>query len=89
MNKKQTSIYEQWLKSNNLNLYDCYKKPSEFKLDVEWRIIQACRKMNGERFRILSYNTYTFTCAFSIEKDGKRYLIWHGPYNYECFAIPA
>lgn len=89
MNNKQTGIYKQWLKSNKLNLYDCYKNPSEAKLDAECRSIQACRKLHGERFRILRYNTYTFTCAFSIERDGKRYLIWHSPYHYECFEIPV
>ena len=89
MNKKQTGIYERWIKSQNLNLYDCYKQPSAAKLDAEWRIIQSCRKMNGKIFRILSYNTFTFTCAFSIEKDGKKYLIWHSPYNYDCFEIPT
>lgn len=89
MNKKQTGIYEQWLKSNNLNLYDCYKKPSEAKLDAEWRIIYACRQMHGKRFRILNYNTFTFTCAYSVEKDGKTLLIWHSPYHTDVFEIPA
>lgn len=89
MNKKQTGIYHQWLKSNNLNLYDCYKKPSESKLDAEWRIIYACRQMHGKRFRILSYNSYSFTCAYSVEKDGKNLLIWHSPYHSEVFEIPT
>lgn len=89
MNKKQTRIYERWLASNNLNLYDCYKKPSESKLDAEWRIIHACRQMHGKRFRILSYNTHTFTCAYAVEKDDKTMLIWHSPYNTEVFEIPS
>ena len=89
MNKKQTGIYERWLASNNLNLYDCYKKPSESKLDAEWRIIHACRQMHGKRFRILSYNTFTFTCAYAVEKDDKTMLIWHSPYNTEVFEIPS
>ncbi len=89
MNKKQTGIYESWLSSNNLNLYDCYKKPSAYKLDAESRIIHACLQMHGKRFRILSYNSYTFTCAYSIERDGKSMLIWHSPYHSECFEIPT
>ena len=89
MNKKQQGIYERWLKSNNLNLYDCYKKPSDTKLDAEFNIIQSCRQMHGKRFRILSYNTYSFTCAYCVEKDGKTMLIWHSPYHAEVFEIPA
>ena len=87
MNKKQTRIYERWLASNNLNLYDCYKKPSESKLDEEQRIIHACRQMHGKRFRILSYNRFTFTCAYAVEKDDKTFLIWHSPYNTEVFEV--
>lgn len=87
MNKKQARIYEQWLRSNNLNLYDCYKKPSESKLDAERSIIYSCRQMHGKRFRILSFNTYSFTCAYSVEKDGKTLLIWHSPYHTEVFEI--
>lgn len=89
MNKKQTRIYEQWLKSNNLNLYDCYKKPSEAKLDAERRIIYSCRQTHGKRFRILSYNTHSFTCAYAVEKDGKTLLVWHSPYHVEVFKIPV
>lgn len=89
MNKKQERIYNQWLKSNNLNLYDCYKKPSQAKLDEERRIMYSCRKMKGKRLRILSYNTYCFTCAYAIEKDGKIKLIWHSPYHTEIFEIPS
>lgn len=89
MNKRQTGIYEQWLKSNNLNLYGCYKKPLEAKLDAELRIIHACRQMHGKRFRILSYNTFSFTCAYAVEKDDKTMLIWHSPYNTEVFEIPS
>ena len=89
MNKKQERIYELWLKSNNLNLHDCYKKPSQAKLDEEWRIMYACCKMKGKRFRILSYNKYTFTCAYAVEKEGKIKLYYHGPYETVIFEIPT
>lgn len=89
MNKKQEGIYYRWLESNNLNLYDCYKKPSESKLDAERGIISACRHLGGKRFRILSYNTYSFTCAYCAEKDGKTFLVWHSPYHTEVFEIPV
>lgn len=88
MNKKQQRIYGQYLKSNNCNLYDCYKRPSDEKLDAEFAIIHSCRQLHGKRFRILSYNSYTFTCAFTVEKDGEYYLIWHSPYKRDCFKIP-
>lgn len=88
MNKKQQGIYERYLKSSNCNLYDCYKRPSEEKLDAEHVIIRTCLQLNGKRFRILSYNTYSFTCAFTVEKDGGYYLIYHTPYKKECFKIP-
>lgn len=89
MNKKQEGIYYRWLESNNLNLYDCYKNPSESKLEAEWRIICACRHSKGKRFRILSYNTYSFTCAYCVDKDGKTYLVWHSPYHCDVFEIPT
>lgn len=88
MNKKQQGIYEQYLKSNNCNLYDCYKCPSEAKLHAESTLRYCCRQLNGKRFRILSYNTYSFTCAFTFEKDGDHYLMWFCPYRTDCFKIP-
>lgn len=89
MNKKQTGIYNQWLRSNNLNLYDCYKRPSEYKLNAEYSIVQSCLKLHGKRFRILAYNTYSFTCAFQYENEGKTFLVYHTPYHTEAFEIPA
>lgn len=89
MNKKQTGIYKQWLRSQKSNLYDCYKRPSEYKLNAEHSIVQSCLKLHGERFRILSHNTYTFTCAFSYENNGKTFLVYHTPYHTDAFEIPA
>lgn len=66
MNKRQTGIYERWLASNNLNLYDCYKKPSEFKLDAELRIIHACRQMHGKKvqnFKLQHLHFYLCLCC--------------------------
>ena len=89
MNKKQTGIFEQWLKSQNARLTDCYKRPSHEKLEAEHSIIRQCRSLEGKRFRILSYNTFTFTCAFAAEKDGKTMLVWHSPYKTDAFFIPV
>lgn len=89
MNKKQTGIYEQWLRSQNLNLYDCYKRPSEHKLNAEHSIFQSCLKLGEKRFRTLAYNSYSFTCAFSYENEGKTFLVYHTPYHTEAFEIPA
>ena len=88
MNKKQIGIYEQWLRSQNHNLYECYKRPSKNKLNAEHSIVQSCLKLHGKRFRILAYNSYTFTCAFSYENDGKTFLVYRTPYHTEAFEIP-
>lgn len=88
MNKKQEGIYEAWRKSDKFSLNDCYKHPSDAKLDAEFAIKRACISMRGKRFRILSYNTYSFTCAFAIQKEEKTLLIWRSPYNTEVFQIP-
>ena len=88
MNKKQTAIYERWLKSDKINLYDCYKHPADDKLNVESIIARQCIALHGKRYRILAYNSYCFTAAFSYENVGKTFLVYHAPYHTEVFEIP-
>lgn len=54
--------------SNAYTLRECYGSHSYEKERAENDCREMMRKENGEGFRILSYNTFSFTCGWIIEE---------------------
>lgn len=50
-----------------VNLYGVYSRPSEHKLRAEIECINRMHHENGYDYRIISYNTFAFTCGWLIE----------------------
>lgn len=65
--KQASSFINSFFASNHESLSDCYKSCSTAKTRAEY----GCRKMmtneNGYLFRILSFNTFGFTCGWLTE----------------------
>lgn len=64
--KARERFVQAYAGSNNLSLYAVYSKPSQHKLTAENECITQMRDENGWNFRILSYNTFAFTCGWLI-----------------------
>lgn len=53
--------------SDIYNLFGVYSNPSDYKLIAENDCRERMRRENGRDFRIISYNTFVFTCGWLIE----------------------
>lgn len=51
------------------NLYGVYSRPSEHKLRAENDCVVRMVSENGYDFRIISYNTFAFTCGWLVENS--------------------
>lgn len=49
------------------SLFDCYDKPSQAKVEAENECMNKMYAEHGYDFRILSYNTFAFTCGWVME----------------------
>ena len=87
--KKQA---ENALKSFDFSRYDtifkAYKSPSREKIRAFNYCLNTCRQYNGFNLRILSKNTFMFTCGFFFyNADGEKQFYYITP-SYDVF-IPA
>lgn len=46
-----------------------YKKPSSCKIQADNECQRQCQAENGERYRIISGNSFSFTAAWRTSKD--------------------
>ena len=64
MTQRERYMVENYFKSNKTELSQCYRKCSPNKR----RAYQHCRHLmdedNGFRFRIISHDSFNFTCAY-------------------------
>lgn len=58
-------------------LHECYKKPSKAKEIADMFVRECCENNGGYDFRIISYNTFTFTVGYKMVKDDSEYLVIH------------
>ena len=65
MKKNLTRQYEAYLNSSNRTLRDAYTSYSMAKAKAYEICLRKCVDMKGEDFRIISANTYTFTCGWT------------------------
>lgn len=59
------SAYQQFLSSQKTQLSDCYANPTKAKREAFDRCIRLCYLHNYDRYRILGYNTNTFSFGFT------------------------
>ena len=52
-----------------------YAKPSDTKVSIEQGIKRQMLDRNGKRYRVLSDNTFHFTCAYAYPKEDKWILV--------------
>ena len=67
MNKRDLEFLKAYRNSYNYNIYDCYAKPSENKVIAYEETRNYMESIGGNGYRILSYNTFSFTCGFIVK----------------------
>lgn len=61
-------------------LSECYANCSGAKTAAFIMYREWCKKENGKRFRIISHNTMTFTCAWTLPDGSVRVETVHNTY---------
>lgn len=71
------------------SIEQCYIKPSYRKQRAEAHCFECCKLVNGYGFKILSHNTWTFTCAYKYvnNRTGYEHMIVHTGYNIYDFPL--
>ena len=67
MNKRDLRFLKEYRDSNNYSIYDCYAKPSENKVIAYEETRNYMESIGGHGYRILSYNTFSFTCGYIVK----------------------
>ena len=65
MKKNLESQYNHYLQTAATQLSDVYGRWSQAKQNGYDYCVRDMNRLNGERFRILSANTFQFTCGFT------------------------
>ena len=65
--KKAQGLIERFYNSEIDTLEDCYETCSAAKRRAFYWCTKRCGDMDGWRFRIMSYNSQTFTCGWLYE----------------------
>ena len=85
---KGIGFLQSYERSNFKSLRDCYESPSKAKIDAEFYCYNKMVSQVGFGFKILSYNTFSFTCGWLTEsEDGVQTLHVETPNNSYIIAL--
>ena len=65
--KKAQDLIERFYNSDICTLEECYGAFSSAKRKAFYECTNKCAEMDGWRFRIISFNTMSFTCGWLYE----------------------
>lgn len=85
--KKEKAILQRYYNSNIYNLDYAYQNASVYKYRAERSILEEMREKNGLGYRILGYNTSTFSCGYTYEENGQKHFVYHTANNKLDFVI--
>lgn len=77
MTKEQERIYNIYKASKYYNLSDVYARPSTSKIQAYDKCLMEMCEMDGYEMRILTFNTFQFTCAYRYDESRNGLLITH------------
>lgn len=78
--QEKRDLVRRYNRQPNDGIYDVYTKPSHNKINAYERIYHEMMECGGYGLKIMSFNTFMFTCAYVTQaNDGSLYLIYHTP----------
>ena len=66
---KGIGFLQSYQRSKFYHIGECYGHPSTAKIDAEFQCYNKMNKQAGFGFRIMSYNTFSFTCGWLTESE--------------------
>lgn len=87
MTKANESRYNSLMRAYATRLDEVYGRYSSAKVRAYNYCINKCAEQNGEHFRIISANTFQFTCGWTFEKDGQQFCHIETASNTYEFAV--
>ena len=72
MNKRDTRNFDRFIQvhltTGPCTLYDCYKKPSEYKEFAYHQCFEQCQKYEGKGFTVVGSSRFYFTVGFIVKQ---------------------
>lgn len=87
MTKKELGMYENWLNAKHTSVYEAYDRPSHSKVCAEQRIIDEMNANDGWGYRVTSYNTFNFACAYVYWLGDVQHMVYHTHANRYDFEV--
>lgn len=87
MNQRMKRFWWEYCNSSNTKLEQVYGKCSKAKKDAYMECKRAMIALNGEDFRILSHNSFSFTVGFKYphpETGVLMFKVYTSSNHYEC-----
>lgn len=78
----ERDLVKRYYISENYSLADCYVRASKEKRNIEKDIKRLMVLEKGWGYRIISYNSFQFSCAYITGKDGIEILNVFTPTNW-------
>ena len=66
----ERDVVKRYYKSDNYSIADCYVCASKAKRNIEKDIKRLMKLEKGWSYRIISYNSQLFSCAYITEENG-------------------
>lgn len=87
--KQEQGFIAEYEHSTYTSVEQCYSSPSDRKLRAQSHCIECCFLVNGYGFRIISHNTWVFSCAYKYIniRTGYEHMIVHTGYNVYDFPL--
>lgn len=87
MTKQEKSIVDNYNYYYGRQIEDCYTKMSAAK-SSSWAHIKNEMIVNGGYgLTVISHNTFMYTCAYTMPKDGGEVLVYHSPTTKKTIII--
>lgn len=87
--KQEESFIHEYNHSIYTTIEQCYSSPSVAKLRAQDHCLDCCYVIKGYDFRIISYNTWTFSCGYKYNniRTGYIHMVVHTGYNVYDFPL--
>ena len=81
-------IIRRYNNSDCYSLWQAYKYSySNYKARAEQEIKDEMQKMGGYSYRITGAGSSYFSCGYTLEIDGQKYVVFHTPTDRKLVAI--
>lgn len=87
LTQKQLDMYRRYCNSYCDTLHAIYKLPSDDKIEAYKECIADMHRNDGYDMRITAWTTFWFSCAYRVDREDGRYLVYHTRRNRFEFQI--